>query len=154
MVRLETLSPEEQQFYRSYACPVFADSPWVKSKPLHASRVAIISTAGLHMPADLPFSGRSGDHYRIIPASVTANELVMSHVSVNYDRTGFHQDFNTVFPLDRLKELAADGVIGSVAAYHYSFMGAADPLAWQTAARNLAGLLGQDEVDAVLLVPV
>lgn len=45
----------------------------------------------------------------------------MSHVSTNFDRTGFQQDWNIVFPLDRLQELAAKGIIGSVAAYHYSF---------------------------------
>jgi D-proline reductase (dithiol) PrdB len=154
MVRLETLSPEEQRFFNEYSCPRFDDTPWVQAKPLMESRIAIISTAGLHTPDDPPFSGQPGDHYRVIPAGISANDLVMSHVSVNYDRTGFHQDFNVVFPLDRLEEMAADGLIGSVAAYHYSLMGAENPLKWETAARQLAGLLKQDRVDGVLLVPV
>ena len=50
--------------------------------------------------------------------------------------------------------LALEGSIGSSAAYHYSFMGAADPAAMEPAARNLAALLKGDRVDAVLLVPV
>jgi D-proline reductase (dithiol) PrdB len=78
----------------------------------------------------------------------------MTHISTNFDRTGFQRDWNVVFPLDRLKELSVDGIIGSVAAYHYSFMGATDPSEMEPAARNLADLLKGDRVDAALLVPV
>jgi len=85
---------------------------------------------------------------------VSAGELVMSHVSVNFDRTGFQQDINVVFPIDRLKELAAEGVIGEVADYHYSFMGAPPPRSLDPKARQLAGMLKKDRVDAVLLTPV
>jgi D-proline reductase (dithiol) PrdB len=95
----------------------------------------------------------SGD-YRVIPGDIKARDLVMTHISTNYDRTGFQRDWNVVFPLDRLKELAAEGIIGNVAAYHYSFMGATDPSEMEPAARNLAELLKGDRVDAVLLVPV
>jgi D-proline reductase (dithiol) PrdB len=95
----------------------------------------------------------TGD-YRVIPRESTAKDLVMTHLSTNFDRTGFQQDWNLVFPLDRLRELAADGTIGSVADYHYFFMGAADPAGMENEARNLAGLLQGDRVDAALLVPV
>jgi D-proline reductase (dithiol) PrdB len=30
---------------------------------------------------------------------------VISHISINFDRTGFEEDWNVVFPLDRLNEL-------------------------------------------------
>jgi D-proline reductase (dithiol) PrdB len=50
--------------------------------------------------------------------------------------------------------LAADGTIGSVADTHYSFMGAAEPDEMEPHARELAGRLKQDRVDAVLLAPV
>jgi D-proline reductase (dithiol) PrdB len=115
--------------------------------------VAIISTAGLHRRKDRPFEGMTGD-YRVIPDTCTAKDLVMTHISTNFDRTGFVQDWNVVFPLDRLHELAAEQAIGSVAQFHYSFMGAADPGAMEQAAERLAGLLKGDAVDAVLLVPV
>jgi D-proline reductase (dithiol) PrdB len=59
-----------------------------------------------------------------------------------------------VFPLDRLIELAAEGTIGSLAAVHYSFMGATDPVEMEPYARELAGRLKQDRVDAVILSPV
>jgi D-proline reductase (dithiol) PrdB len=78
----------------------------------------------------------------------------MSHQSVNFDRSGFQEDHNVVFPIDRLNELARDGVIGSVAEYHYAFMGAAPIRELKPKAAELAGLLKRDEVDAVLLSPV
>ena len=78
----------------------------------------------------------------------------MTHVSVNYDRTGFQQDLNVVLPLDRLNEMAADGDIGSVAAFHYSVMGATDPEAMRADAADIVGLLKADGVDAVVFAPV
>ena len=59
-----------------------------------------------------------------------------------------------MFPLDRLRELAAEGVIGSVAATHYAFMGATDPVQMEPYAREVASQLKSDAVDAVLLSPV
>ena len=78
----------------------------------------------------------------------------MSHVSVNFDRTAFLRDVNGVLPLDRLKEMAAAGTIGSVAAMHYSFMGATDPRTMEGNVRAVAGRLKADQVDGVLLTPV
>jgi len=78
----------------------------------------------------------------------------MSHVSSNFDRTGYQQDLNVIFPIDRLAELAAERVIDSVADFHYSFMGATRPDLLEPKARELAGLLKEDQVNAVLLVPV
>jgi len=64
------------------------------------------------------------------------------------------EDWNVVLPLDRLNELAAEGTIGSVAATHYSFMGATDPVQMASGAREVAGKLKADHVDAVLLTSV
>ncbi|MBI4330977.1 MAG: selenoprotein B glycine/betaine/sarcosine/D-proline reductase [Chloroflexi bacterium] len=154
MARLEKLDVEERTSLENLACPTFENQPWVKGPPLSERRVAIISTAGLHQRDDRPFTRAPGDFYRIIPGDVKSDNLIMSHVSVNFDRSGFYQDWNVVFPIDRLQELAEEGTIGSVAGFHYSFMGADDPLRWEQSARYLAGLLKKDNVDAVLLVPV
>lgn len=153
MARLDQLHEPEKSFLRGLECPTFATQPWVTGPPLSERRVALISTAGLHRRNDRPFSPMSGD-YRVIPGDCPAGDLVMSHVSANFDRTGFQQDWNVAFPLDRLRELAAEGVIGSVAGFHYSFMGATDPVQMEGVARDLAGLLKKDGVDAALLVPI
>ena len=138
---------------RRIECPTYDDTLLLAGKPLGERRVAIISTAGLHKRGDRPFQPGDGS-YRVIPAETTANELVMSHISVNFDRTGFQQDLNTAFPIDRLRELVADGTVGSMATVHYAFMGAFPPAAAEPHAQHLAGLLKADKVDAVLLVPV
>lgn len=80
--------------------------------------------------------------------------MVMSHLSTNFDRSGFQQDLNVILPLDRLKELNKKGVIASLASYHYSFMGATDPAHIEQAAKEVAGLLKGDGVDVILLIPV
>jgi D-proline reductase (dithiol) PrdB len=107
---------------------------------LSQRRVAIVSSAGLVVRGENPFRGRDPD-YRAIPATIAANDLLCSHISINFDRTGFQEDWNVVFPLERLNELAAEGTIGSVADEHYSFMGATDPVQMEPYARELAGRL-------------
>ena len=160
MARLDHVHPAMRAALLAMACPTFDTQPWVTGPALPHRRVALISTAGLHRRDDRPFAVTSGNaraiagDYRVIPHDIAANALVMSHVSTNFDRTGFQQDWNVVFPLDRLHELAQKGVIGSVAAFHYSFMGATDPRHLETSAHALAHLLTQDRVNAVLLVPV
>jgi D-proline reductase (dithiol) PrdB len=127
--------------------------PTTKRLCLAERRVAIISTADLHRHGDQSF--RPGDgSYRVIPAETPASDLVMSHISVNFHRTGFQQDANLVFLIDRPRELVADGTVGSMAMVHYSFMGAFSPVAAEPHAEHLAGLLKADKVDAALLVPV
>ena len=154
MVRLEQMPEADREYYEELPCPTFDTQPWVEGPPLNRRRVAIVSTAGLHGRDDRPFTLDPGDCYRVIPGDMQANDLVMSHVSTNFDRSGFQRDWNVVFPLDRLRELARERVIGSVADFHYSFMGAHDPMGMEQAARAVAGLLKRDKVDAALLLPV
>lgn len=131
----------------------FDARPWVKPPPLAQCRIAIVTTAGLHRKGDRPFGSGATD-YRIIPGSTKASELVMSHQSVNFDRSGFQEDHNVAFPIDRLNELARRNVVGAVADLHYSFMGATQIRQLEAKARELAGLLKGDRVDAVLLTPI
>jgi D-proline reductase (dithiol) PrdB len=155
MARLSELPAWEREHHleKIHDLPDFGPTPWASGPPLARRRVAIVTTAGLQRRDDLPFKAGSAD-YRVIPESTPAGDIVMSHVSVNYDRTGFQEDVNVVFPLDCLRELAREGRIGSVARFHYSFMGAAPIRTLEAKARELAGLLKQDQVDAVLLSPV
>ncbi len=153
MVRLVDLPRAQAKRLAEIECPQFETTPWVTGPALSSRRVAIVSTAGLVVRGEDPFRGRDPD-YRMIPARTRPEELLTSHISINFDRTGFQEDWNVVFPLDRLNELAADGVIGSVADIHYSFMGAIDPTQSEAHARGLAGRLKGDHVDTVLLPPV
>ena len=149
MARLTDLPPAQAKRLAEAECPNFETRPWVTGPALSRRRVAIVSSAGLFVR----FRGRDAD-YRAIPSDTQPDQLLTSHISVNFDRTGLQEDWNVVFPLDRLKELAAEGTIGSVAKTHYSFMGASDPLEMEPHARQLAGRLKSDRVDAVILTPV
>lgn len=153
MARLENLAEPMRSHIADLPCPQFDHTPWVDVPELANQRIALISTAGLHRRGDRPFGGMDGD-FRVIDGTSQAEDLVMTHISTNFDRTGFQQDWNVVFPIDRLRQLADENRIGSVADFHYSFMGAADPSKMAPSAENLSGLLKGDNVDAVLLIPV
>jgi D-proline reductase (dithiol) PrdB len=153
VTRLTDLPPAQAKRLAELECPDFTTRPWVSGPPLSQRRVAIVSSAGLVVRGETPFRGRDPD-YRVVPGDVTPGELLISHISINFDRTGFQEDWNVVFPIDRLNELAAEGAIGSVAQTHYSFMDATDPVQMEPYAREVAGRLKSDRVDAVILSPV
>jgi len=153
MVRMTDLPPPTQTSMANLECPVFTSAPFVSGPPLAKRRVAVVSSAGLLRRGERPFVSGDTD-YRAIPVDTPADQILMSHVSVNFDRTAFQRDINVVFPLKRLQAMARAGSIGSVAATHYSFMGASDPRGMEANARAVAGRLKSDNVDAVLLTPV
>ena len=153
MTRLDKYSEEERSHLLGLPCPSFETTAFATGPSLAERRIALISTAGLHRRGDRPFAIGEAD-YRLISVDTPANDLVMSHISTNFDRTGFQLDLNLVFPLDRLSELVKQGFINSLADYHYSFMGATDPRQMENAARNLSKIMIKDGVDSVLLVPV
>jgi D-proline reductase (dithiol) PrdB len=150
---LTDLPAGQAQRLAELECPDFVTRPWVKGGPLSQRRIAIVSSAGLVVRGEEPFRGRDPD-YRVIPTATRAEDLLCSHISINFDRTGFQEDRNVVFPIDRLRELADEGTIGSLPGMHYSFMGATDPIQMEPHARELAGRLKQDNVDSVILAPV
>jgi len=153
MVRLSDLPPEYADGLRRMEMPRFESSPWAPGPDLKTARIAIVTTAGLHRASDPKFAGGSGD-YRILPIDMDYSELAQSHVSINFDRSGFQQDVGVVLPLEHLKQMAAEGEIGSVAQWHYSFMGATDPTRMADTAPQVARLLKEDGVNAAILVPV
>jgi D-proline reductase (dithiol) PrdB len=153
MVRMTDLPPPTQTGMANLDCPQFERKPFVSGPPLAERRIAVVTSAGLVRRGERPFT--SGDvDYRILPGDTPAPEILLTHVSVNFDRTGFERDINVVYPVERLRAMAEAGTIGSVAATHYSFMGASDPRGMEANVRTVAGLLKADKVDAVLLTPV
>ena len=133
----------------------FDNVPWTTPKPLHESRVAIVTTAGLRVESNADWN--AGDQgFTQIPHD--SKNLTLAHYSPNFDRVGWILDKNVVFPIDRLNELAEEGIIGSVANTHISFMGAQPDHTLETIRLDsgpaAAKLLEDDEVDLVLLTPV
>lgn len=155
MVKLSDLSRYDRDHVLMKQLPPLQPFSWAEAdKPVSEMRFAVITTAGLHFRGEHNFE-LSDASYRVIPGDEDTANLIMSHVSTNFDRSGFRDDVNVVFPLDRFRELAADGVIGGLASVHYSFMGGGlMPDAYETSVRSLAGLLTRDGVDAVFITPV
>lgn len=131
----------------------------VLAKPLAESSIAIMTTAGLHRPDQLAFDEtiKGGDwSYRELPTDVDLPSLLLAHRSDAFDHAGIERDKNLVLPLDRLRELLAEGVLGEPAPRHFSFMGSipAPGRLVDWSAPEVAAKLHDDQVDAVLLTPV
>lgn len=154
MVRLTDLHADDRAHLGGKHLPRFDPPAYVPARPLARSRMALVTTAGLHVRGDRVFDMTSAE-YRAIDRDTVGRDIVMSHTSVNFDRAGFAEDVNVVFPIDRFRELEAVGTIGSMADVHYSFMGAyLEPADYAPSARELATLLHGDGVDSVFLTPV
>ncbi|HZD64930.1 MAG TPA: glycine/sarcosine/betaine reductase selenoprotein B family protein [Acidimicrobiales bacterium] len=135
--------------------PQFETTAWAPpARPLAASRVAIVTTAGLYREGDQGWS-RGDQSFRVLPGG--ESEIRLGHQSANFDRSGFLADVNVVYPVDRLAEMVAEGVIGSVGAHNLSFMGAQgatlDTIRLDSGPAA-AKLLRDDGVDVVVLTPV
>jgi D-proline reductase (dithiol) PrdB len=159
MPRLERLSEIYRQMLASFPCVERDTAPWQPMRQeLSQSKLALVTSAGLHLRGDRPFisNPKGGDtSYRVIPATATAVEMTQSHSSIGFDRTAIYQDINVTFPIDRLRELVARGVIGSLGPNNYSFMGALrDPRGIvQETGPEVARRLKDEGVDVVFLTP-
>ena len=153
MAHLSDIPEKQRNLIVNQDLPDYDDTPCAEGPALSERKIAIITTAGLHSREDKTFTPGVGE-YRIIPNDTDMNDLIMSHVSTNFDRTGYQQDLNIVFPIERLRELRESDKVGEVASYHYAFMGATPPTAHEVVAKDLAVLLKNDNVSGVLLAGV
>lgn len=160
---------------RAYAGPsrwIYEEEPFTPLvKPLRAARLALLTSSGHFVEGDDPrpfgienmtqaeAAARIDDFLReepvlsVIPSDTPVSRLRVRHGG--YDIRSAQSDPNVTFPLERLRELAAEGEIGELAPQAYSFVGACaqTPLLKRTGPKWV-GLLQAQAVDAVLLVPV
>jgi len=160
MVRVRDLKLSLRAFMRTYPWRVIDPVPAVElARPVSSCRVAVVSSAGLVVPGDPPFDPdvRGGDFsYRVIPADADVQRLEEHHRSDAFDHSGIEADRNLAMPLDRLREMAANGDIGSVAPRHISLMGSitAPGRLVKRTLPEVADLLISDQVDVAVMVPV
>ncbi|HXH48242.1 MAG TPA: glycine/sarcosine/betaine reductase selenoprotein B family protein [Terriglobia bacterium] len=159
MARLEDLTLTHRLFVANYPFRKVDWAPGARlAKPLAKSKLALISSAGVHLPGQNPFDlgFRGGDFsFRVIPNTFDVRRLKISQRSSDFDQTGARLDANLVFPLDRFRELVERGEIGELNHRHYSFMGSisAPGKLISHSAPRVAEMLRKDEVDAAFLVP-
>lgn len=127
-------------------------------KPLAECRVSLITTTGVHLSDQEPFDTAAalGDSsYRAVPSDADTSRFCISHTHYPLERA--QCDINVVLPVERLRELAEENVIGSVGDHHYCFgfdlhvKELVDPAIGT--AHELARALKDDGVDVVLLTP-
>ena len=144
-----------RDFATTLALPEFEDTAFTTPPALREARVAIVTSAALTRSGGISKWGFEDFHFETLPND--ARDLELGHVSPNFDRAGFAADLNVVYPVDRLQELANQGVIGSVATSHYSFAGnqpeGLSALRLDTGPA-CAKKMRDDGVDIVLLTPV
>jgi D-proline reductase (dithiol) PrdB len=148
-----------ERWAKSHDFIINVDTPWVPlRKDPKGSRIALVTTAGVHLRSQSPFDmeDREGDPtFRVIPAVKCIEDLMITHNY--YDHQDADQDINIVLPMDRLRELEAEGAIGGIAPRHFSFMGHIsgrhiDTLVNRTGP-EVARMLKTDGVEAVFLTP-
>ncbi len=133
--------------------PDFEVTAFTTPPPLAEATVAIVTSASLHHPDDDDFAP-TDTGYRVLDGH--RRDYVTGHWSPNFDAVGFALDLNTVFPVDRLDELAEQGVIGSVSDIHLSYAGNQFDISAVRMDSGPAGarFLKDHGVDVVLFTPV
>jgi D-proline reductase (dithiol) PrdB len=140
-------------------------------KPISESRLALLTSSGHFVEGDdpQPFGvqnmtqgeamERIGEFLKTeptlssIPKDTPQEKLRMRHGG--YDIRGSWADRNVVFPLERLRELEGEGIIGELSPEAYSFVGAcSQQRLLKRVGPQWVKLLQQQRIDAVLLVPV
>ena len=124
------------------------------SKPLADCRVMLVGSGGVYRHGQIAFHTKDDTSIRLIASDTPTDELRTAHFA--YDQADARQDPNCVFPLDRLRELTDEGVIGGLSPESYGFMGgiySTRRLEAETVPLLLERCRAQ-EPDLVLLVPV
>jgi len=141
--------------YQPYRWVVHKESPpWQPLfKSLSACRLGLIASGGVYVTGQKAFHYKDDDSYRVIPTTIDTTKLRVTHFG--YDLTHAREDINSVFPLDTLRRLTEEGVIGELADHAFTFMGGIYSV--RRVRKNLAPALVkhllQEKIDAVLLVP-
>jgi len=132
--------------------PITPPPVWAPvTKPLKEMTIALATAAGVHLKSDKRFNLAGDFTYRLIPGDTNSGDLMVSHGG--YDNGDVNKDINCMFPIDRLKELVAEGLIKAIAPTHVGFMGGGgnqDKFKNETGPA-IAKILKDEGVDAVLL---
>ncbi len=159
MATVSDLSLRDRFWYMRYRFRKVDPLPWAPPGPSPGdATLAVVTSAGIHPAHGPPFERiQGGDFsYRWIRADVPVEELISTHPSDAWDRSGVEADGNLALPLDRLREMVDEGALGALAPRHASFQGSITAplrLLKQTAP-EVARQMVDDGVDMALLTPV
>jgi D-proline reductase (dithiol) PrdB len=125
-------------------------------KRLSACRVTMLTSGGMSLCSMPPFDPLARNDHRLdaIPVDAASDDFQIH--DAYYDHTDAETDLNCQFPIDRLRELAAQREIGSLAPRFWSgFMGRIynRSKVLQESAPAFVAELNKDEVDLLIAVP-
>jgi D-proline reductase (dithiol) PrdB len=145
------------QGFPPYQWTVHHDAPFTPlAKPLRECRISLLTSGGVSHCAMPAWNPDARNDFRLDEIASDAGARDFQVHDSYYDVASAREDVNCVFPLERLRELAREGVIGDVAPHHYSgFMGRIYKRSHvnDVAAPALAEALAREGVDLFLLVP-
>lgn len=123
------------------------------AKPLAATNVGLVVSLGARTPRQAPLAATNDLRFHVIDDSVASGDIVFDHPSPI--RYWADIDLNVAFPRDRLRELAASGVIGRHPSAAISILGSIT--LWDDIATDLAprvkAELDAEGVELALMVP-
>ncbi len=85
---------------------------------LEDAMVCLVSTAGVRERKDRPFVVEGDSTFRVISGLATGADL--TYDDSHFDHACADQDINCIFPIDRLRELAAERRIGGLTERHFA----------------------------------
>ena len=140
-------------------------------KPISENKLTILASSGHFVAGDdpQPFSVenmtqeeailrindfiKSTPKLSAIPVDTPVEQLCVRHGG--YDIRGALADPNVALPIERLRDLASEGVIGELAQHVYSFVGATSQLKLtKEAGPAWVGILQEQQVEAAVLIPL
>lgn len=167
LAQLAAYSPPDEEHRWKYEDAPFAPL----QKPLAETRVGLLTSSGHHLAGThnaaehlasytqeeaIAFTGEFGRARPVlspIPIDTPIDKLRV--LQPGYDIRAALKDRNTVMPIDRMKEMAAEGLIGEFAETAYSFIGLTSQLRLlRENAPEWAEKVRDEGWEAAVLVPV
>jgi D-proline reductase (dithiol) PrdB len=143
--------------FPSYDWSRYDDAPFTRlDKPLAQCTVGLLTSGGVSRRNAQPFDPNARNDLRVdeVARDAPSNDFQIHDSYYNHEDAD--RDLNCIFPIDRLRELAASGEIGAVAPRHWSgFMGRIykRQAVMQEKAPALVEALKLDKVDLLVAIP-
>ena len=126
------------------------------NKTLNECRFSFVSTSGVQPKNTMPFDTVHpvGDYtFRRVPSNSDVKDLEIHQLK--YPTSGANKDLNVIFPIERLRDLVDEKVIGGLTENFYTFIGYnMDPGRLETTlAEDIADAIAEEQPDGVIAAP-
>jgi D-proline reductase (dithiol) PrdB len=147
----DSLGYEPYKWFVADSAPAFTRP----ARPLSESKLGLVSTAGTYVAGQVAYYYKDDTSIRSIPCDTDVADIRFSHVTENY-LVDAREDPRAVFPVEALRRLKSDGVVGDIADNYFSCMGGI--YSQRRVIEELIPTLDQavtnEAIDVLLLVPL